>query len=171
MGKRRHSGFTLIELVLVIGLISILSVAVYASFPNVGQIKVETAAHKISQDITFARRLARNRNGIFGVSFDAAADTYRVYLFDPATSTETPVIDPLTRGSMTVNLRTFPGLEGVDIQNPSFGGTTGVRFPPQGIPQNGNGVNLAAAGSVQLVVGSAMHSVSVQPRTGEVSQQ
>lgn len=171
MDRIRHGGFTLIELVLIIGLISILSVAVYASFPDVGAIKVETAAHKISQDITFARRLARNRNGIYGVSFDAGADTYRVYWYDPATNTEIPVIDPLTRGSMTVNLRTFPGLEGVDIQNPSFGGTVGVRFPPQGIPQNGNGVNLSVAGSVQLAVGSATHRVSVQPRTGEVSGQ
>lgn len=168
MGNAR--GFTLVELVLTIGVLAVLGLAAVPYLSNVGTVKAEAAADKLVSDLTYARRLARNRNGIYGVSFDAVADSYTVYLLDPSSGTETPVVDPARRGQMIVDLTLYPGLAGVDIQSPSFGGTPEVRFTPEGIPQNGSGAGLAASGSVQLVEGGVSRTVSVQAGTGEVSR-
>lgn len=159
----------MVELVITITLIGILALVAIPSFINVGEVNVEAAATKLLSDLTYARQLARNQNGIYGISFDEALETYTVHLYDPATNTQTTVTDPLTRSSMVINFNTLTSLQGVDIQNPTFGGTTVIRFTPKGIPQNGTNNDLTAAGSVTLSHGGRSRTLWVQPRTGELS--
>ncbi len=166
-----NKGFTLVELVMLITVLAIMSVVAVPIFTDIGSVKAVGAAKKLVSDLSLARQLARTRNGIYGISFNAALDTYTVHLYDPLTATETPVTDPLTRSPMVVDFTSLPGLSGVDIQNPVFGGTSVVRFTPQGIPQNDAGVDLGAAGSVVLQNGGQTRTITVQPGTGEVSEQ
>ncbi len=171
MGRWRRSGFTLVELVLVMTVVGILSVAAVPAFLNTGGPKADGAARKVVSDLSYARRLAQNRNGIYGVSFSAANDRYTVYLYNPATNSTTPITDPLVGTPMIVDLKVLPGLGGVDLQNPNFQGGTEVRFSPDGKPADANGVALNAAGSVILSNGGITRTVFVQPNTGEVSSQ
>ena len=171
MTTKRNQGFTLIELVLTMLLLGTMSIVAIPFILNLSAVKAEAAAYKLVSDVSYARQLARSRNTIHGVSFDATTDTYTIFSFDPITSTETPVTNPLTRQPMIIDFAQERGLIGVDIQAPSFGGTTKVRFPPMGIPQNGDGAVLAAAGSVLLTYSSESRTVLIQPNTGEVSYQ
>lgn len=172
-GCRPVGGFTLIELVLMIGVLGIVSVAAVTFFSNLGNVKSEAAARKLVSDLAYARHLATTRNTSHGVSFDTASNAYTVYVYDSGTGAETPVTDPLRRVPMVIDLDSFPGLSGSTIGNPLFGVTTNVRFSPgQGIPEDGNGTVLAAPGSVEVSeYGGVLRSVVVQPGTGEVSIQ
>lgn len=167
----KNHGFTLIELVLTLSLLSILGVSAITAMVNVGTMKADVAAQKLMADLAYARELARSRNVIHGVSFNAATDTYTVYQFNPATGVETAVTSPHTQTPMVINYATAPGLTGVDIQNPSFGGGSNIRFAPIGTPQIPGGAALAAAGTVVLAQGGVSRTVSVQPNTGEVNKQ
>lgn len=161
--------FTQVELVIMVVLIAIMAVAAIPFFVDVGAARVDSAFRKMVSDISYARQLARNRSGIYGVEFDTAAETYTVFLYDPATALKTTVTDPATRSPMVIDFNTIPGLAGVDIQNPAFGGTNEIRFTSKGVPQNANGVDLAAAGTVVLTEGYDSRTVAVQPETGEVT--
>ncbi len=169
-GQGSH-GFTLIELVLGIVVLGVVSVVSIPLFVNVGSGKVDAAARKVLSDLTYSKQLARNRSGVYGISFNAATNTYTVHQYDPTTGTSTTVTDPLTQQPMVVDFSQIPGVTGTDIQSATFGGTSIVRFPSSGIPQGGNSVNLAVAGSVVLALGGSSRSVVVQPGTGEVSVQ
>ncbi len=167
----KHHGFTLIELVLTLSLLSILGVSAITAMVNVGTMKADVAAQKLVADLSYARELARSHNAIHGVSFNAAADTYTVYQFDPNTGLETAVTSPHTETPMLINFATAPGLTGVDIQDPNFGGGSNIRFAPIGTPQLPGGAALVAAGTVVLSQGGRARTVSVQPNTGEVNKQ
>ena len=162
-------GFTLIELVLVITIMAVLSVSVGAALMNLGGVQSDGAARRLVSDLSYARRLAQNRSAIYGITFDAAAETYTVHLYDDVALTETAVDDPLTHMPMVVDYVTSPSLEGTEIQTVDFDGGTTVRFKPQGTPMAADGTSLAAEGSVVLSRGGVPHTVSVQPNTGEVS--
>ncbi len=164
----RQKGFTLVELVLTITVLSTLALTAIPLFTNTGAAISEGATRKLVADISLARRLARSRSGIYGVSFDAVNNTYTVHVYDPNTGTSTPATDPLTNTPMIVDLSSLPGLAGTDIQNPDFGGTSILRFNSQGIPQNGAGADLANAGSLVIASGGDYQTLTVQPNTGEV---
>lgn len=168
-GERR--GFTLIELVLTITILGIIAAVSIPTLVNLGSNNAEVAARKLVSDLSYARRLAQSRNSIYGVSFDAAAETYTLYLYDPVADTKTTATDPLTASPMVVDLKTMSGLQVADIQNPNFKGGLDVRFTPQGIPQDVNNTALTNAGSVVFASAGVARTVTVQPNTGEVSYQ
>lgn len=172
MGQiKKNQGYTLIELVLLMSLIIILAVSAIPFFINVGETKAEAAAKKLISDLTYARQLARNYNDIHGISFDSAAETYTVHQYNPSTFSSTTVTDPLTRSNMVINYSQIAGLSGVNIQSVNFGGTSIIRFSTMGAPQDGNGTDLATAGTVVLEEGGVTRTIQVQPNTGEISQQ
>lgn len=168
---KAQGGFTLIELVMVITILAIVSVSAGAALIDLGGAQSDGAARKLVSDIAYARRLAQNRSGIYGITFNAVAETYTIHLYDDVALTETAVTDPLTQAPMTVDFDDIPGLEGVDIQLPDFGGGATVRFMPRGTPMDADGTSLVGAGSVVLSRGGVSYTVSVQPNTGEVSYQ
>lgn len=169
MKRWTQSGFTLIELVLMIVLLGILSAAAIAFFPNIGRTKVEAAATKVQSDITYVRQLARHRNGIYGITFDTINNQYTAFLFDPTTNTKTTLTDPLSVQPMVTNLTTLQGLAGVVLQNVNIGGTNEIRFTPQGVPQDGSGTNLTGSGSLVVQEAGESRTVTIQSGTGEVT--
>ena len=169
MKRHQKKGFTLIEILLVLIILGILSVAGISIFGHVADTKTEAAARMLASDIIYARSLARSRNAIFGIAFDTTTSSYTVHLFDPATNTETPVTNPTTQTPMVVHVSQLPAFSGVTLSNANFGGTAKVRFLPQGTPQNGAGVNLVDQGSIIVSQAQVTRMVRIQPETGEVS--
>ncbi len=167
---RNGTGFTIVELIMTMMLIGILSMVAIPFFADVPSAKVDSAAKKLVSDLSYTRQLARNRNEIYGISFNVDADQYTVHLYNPSTNTETTVTDPMTRTPMVIDLTQMPGLSGVDIQAAGFGGSSKVRFSPHGVPAKGSGTILATAGTVVLEEGGVTRTVAVQPSTGEVSK-
>lgn len=167
----RMRGFTLVELVLVISILSIVALGAVPAIQSTGEAQSVGAAKKLVADLAYARRLAQSRSAVYGITFDAVAETYTVHLYDSDTGISTPIADPLSRAPMIVDYSTLPGLKGTNIVTPNFTGGSTVRFMPQGTPIDATGTALANPGSVVLSRGGAARTVLVQPNTGEVSYQ
>ena len=77
--KRLLSGFTLIELMVVIAIIAVTSAAGLVSFSSLTGNRLSVDSRKIVNDLCWARQLAaaRHRNHI--IVFDTAAESYAVY--------------------------------------------------------------------------------------------
>lgn len=143
-------GFTLIELVLLLFLVSLLAVTVQipSLSPNHG---LQAASLKVRMDIRRAQQFAMTSSSNYGVNF-AADGTYSVYqgaLNNVAT-------DPLTNGLYQEDLPVH--FRNVSIQSPFQ-----VEFDPIGRPVIGGG------GSLTLVSGGASQVVQVAPNTGAVN--
>jgi len=124
MKLRQKKGFTLVELIMTMLLMAVMAAVAIPLFVDLHSVKVDSAAKKLVSDLSYARQLARNRNAIYGVSFDVVANSYTVYLYNPATNSETPVTDPMTRTPMIVDLTQLSGLRGVDILSAFFAGNS-----------------------------------------------
>lgn len=150
-----ETGFSLLELVLVITLLGILGVAVGVIVFNSQQSHITVAAQKVKSDIQFAREYALTKRGTtYGVAFDDATDSYTVYVGTVAT----PVLNPNTQAPM---IEDFAGFPGVSIT----GGDYTVEFDKFGKPTTGGG------SSVQITDGSTTKTITVITNTGRVTIQ
>ncbi len=162
-------GFTLIDLVLTILIASLLSVAAMPYLESAGAVLVDATSRKLISDLSFARRMAHNRNTYCGISFDAGLEQYSVIYYNASTGTTTAVTDPVKGTAMVVDFGLVPEFRGTDLQSPSFGGTSTILFDSRGIPSNASATSLASQGSVVLASGGAAKTIRVQPNTGEIS--
>jgi len=130
--RSKNSGFTTMELVVVIAIIAIISAI---AMPNiVGWIpkrKLGVAARDVLNAVESARLTAvRNRVSV-GIEFLGDNVTYRVWLDDGAgvgTSN-----DALLNGTeRTILTRTLPA--GITVTGATFGGPRSFRFDSQGFP-------------------------------------
>lgn len=145
----------MIELVLVIALMGILAVSVVTMTVSSSRQNIEIAAKKIRSDIEHARGLAMMKKGaVFGVTFNAAANTYTVY----EGASASPVKDPLTKQNL---VETFARWGNVSIT----GGNYTVEFGPTGAPTTGGG------GSVTITDGTNNKTIGVLAGTGRVTVQ
>lgn len=170
----KFSGFTAVELVLTLTIAAIVGITAIPIFADLGGSQAEGVARKLVSDLSYARRLARSRNGVYGITFNAGADQYTVSYYDLSSGAETPVTDPLTGTDMLADFSRISGifgLKGIDIRTPNFGGGAKALFSPEGVPADATGLALTTAGSVVLAGGGRTFTVSVQPNTGMVRYQ
>jgi len=76
----RKNGFTLIELVMVIVIISILSVAIIPKFTSISAAKLRQDADILKNHIILAQELSMTRGGGYGICFDSANSLYSINL-------------------------------------------------------------------------------------------
>jgi prepilin-type N-terminal cleavage/methylation domain-containing protein len=163
--KKASAGFTIIEVIMTIVIISILAVLSLPRFDSFYEIKLNGAVKKVISDIRYAQQLAISRHEDYRVSF--TGNTYDVRrVSDNAYATS-----PFTRGNLTVNFNTDTQYKGITISNPNFVGTTGLRFNWQGNPLGSTGANLTTTGQVTFSYQGNSLIVSVEPGTGKVSGQ
>lgn len=79
----RAGGFTLVELIAVMVVVGVLSVVAAASMSNLGSTRRTAAANQILRDLHFARQRAANRGVRTWIVFDAAAESYALFIEDP----------------------------------------------------------------------------------------
>ncbi len=146
------SGFTLLELVLMMSLIGIVSVGVYSNMtPHSMNMYVDAAVLKVVHDLRFAqdRAMITGRNHGF-----RSYSTTQYEIYD--TSAGNPITDPSTQGSMVINLNS-------DYPNVAFAATYQVEFNSLGAPVIGGG------GSVTLGNGTESKSFSLTSNTGLIN--
>ena len=144
-------GFTLLELVLVIAIVAILSIAVAPRF-NLSPSGLDAASRKIRSDILYAQSLAMSRGTVHGLLFRAGVP-YLIYQGSPAT----PIADPLTHAAFSEDLNRFYRTSVVNDYQ--------VESDAMGHPTLGGG------GSLVIQNGAAQKTISIRSLTGSVTVQ
>ncbi|MBN1586775.1 MAG: type II secretion system protein [Candidatus Omnitrophica bacterium] len=162
MGRGKQSGFTAIELTMVMVIIGILAALAIPSFDSYYSMQAEGAARKLVSDLRFAQQLAINTHEAIGIAFSTVNETYQVYVV----STGADVISPHTRGAMTIDYPNDPELQDVTITSADFDGGATLVFSSLGVPQDAAGVDLGANGSVVVACRGNSRTVTVNQNTG-----
>ena len=155
----RWSGVTIVELVLVILILGVIAIGIGPKFDAYYAVDLRSAVRTLVSDIRYAQSQAIATRIRCGLTFDAATETYMVYLENPST----PADDLLNPGA-TMTRR----FENVDLVSASFDGATYFEFDAMGVPHNASGDELSSIGSVILGEAGDQDTVTVRPITGKV---
>ncbi len=178
----RKSGFTIIEIIMVIVLVSILAFVVIARSGSYYPVKLNGAGEKLLSDIRYAKRLAMTNHRIYGILFDVSENSYTVYDYGepPLDPEEEPsaVEDPYRPGNpegLRVDYDDNKYYNGIEIISAVFGETNELRFDslgvPYGAPDDDNDNKLDANGSVELGYRGNDFIITVIARTGKASHE
>lgn len=154
-GIHEQQGFTLIELVCVIIILSILNVGIFISWPRT-QINVGAQAQQIANDIRFTQSLSMTKGQEYRWVI-TSSNTYQIL-----NSSGAAVLNPM--GSTTTTLNN-------DL---SFGTLTNLPqsmlvFNEDGTPYTDtSGTALSTTASIPITGGGNTATISVTPQTGRV---
>src|SRR5690349_14498161 len=99
-------GFSLVQLVMMLGVLGILGLAVIIYAPSLDTTRLDVAVRQVLSDIEYAKQNASLTGVTSGVAF-VNGGAYTVY----QGTTATPLANPATRQNMVVTLSTnFPGV-------------------------------------------------------------
>ena len=115
MNRRSEDGMTLVELVVVIALLGILSVAAAPLFEGASSTALWNASRRIAIDLRYAQEYAQQYGLSTVVEFDLRSQRYRVL----QGSSRRPVADPLHRGDLVVDFEDLSGVTLVSVDPPS----------------------------------------------------
>lgn len=148
MNKDSH-GFSLIELVMVIVLVSVLAVYAVAKWPSDGELKLPTQASLLANHIRHIQALAMHwgqplrltvSSGGYSVSCVSASAS--------APCNNSPVIDPVTHQAFNISLESGVSLTGANtdfdtLGRPVSGGTMITSTPARTFTLTADGVSQA----------------------------
>ena len=162
--------FTLIELVTVIVILGIVAVAVGGpTMAYIGSIRSRAAAGRLVADIRHAQRTAMSSNLVTWVVFDAANETYSVYVEDLANPGKVGRVlmqSPLDRDTGAVQFGSGASLN-VAIVSADINSTAEIEFDSFGVPYDANRAAISSAGTITL---SDSVTVTIHPVSGFVEQ-
>lgn len=154
-----HSGFTVVELLIVVVILSIVALTAVPMMSSAASIQIRSAANMMAADLEYARSMAISRGQNYSVEFDKNTDRY--WIEDQAGNV---IPHPVKKGfDYAMDFRNDSRLKRVDITNAAFGGVPRVEFDCLGSPVNGGAVNLQA--------GAIIATIAVEPVTGFISVQ
>ena len=163
----RTSGFTLIELAIVIVILLIGSVVVFLSISSYRSINLRTAAEKVSNDLRYAKNLSLSSTKWHGVAFQLSpVNTYNLYETDGTTDTDIKTPEK-SEQDFVINLNRDYG--GVFVTNVNIDGNSKIEFSPEGIPYTDKlGVKISSIGIITLATDNSSVTVRIDPETGRV---
>ena len=154
-GRRNRTGFTLIELIMVIVILAILAAAVIPQAVGTAALQAQSAARMVLADLEYAQNQAIVTQVETTVTFDVNGNSYVV------SNASGVLIHPITKQTYSVDFDTQNGFGSVSVSSADFDGDVAVTFDSLGAP--------AASGSVDVTAGSHGYRVTVAPVTGRVS--
>jgi prepilin-type N-terminal cleavage/methylation domain-containing protein len=163
---RKNSGFTMVEIIVVIVIISIAAMLAVPMFSSAADMQTRSVANMITADIEYAKSLAVSTQLDYCVVFDVAGDSYRIQKGGS-------VIDhPYKSGGYIVALKSDSRISAVSITAADFDSQTAVSFDYLGSPYSGtNTVAPLNSGQVSLQAGDFSMTVTVEPVTGYITIQ
>ncbi len=159
--SRRPSGFTLIEVLIVVAIMGIVSAMVIPQMLAAGTLGVQAAARVIIADVLFAQNDAiaqqQNRRVVF------EPDNERYSLTDTAGGVLSVKWKNNSASNYVVDFTTDTRFQGVVIVSADFAGTPTLEFDVLGAPLNG--------GTVEIEYQGRRYRVTVASFTGRVTVQ
>jgi general secretion pathway protein H len=151
-----ENGFTLVELLIVVVIISIAAMISIPIMSSGGNMQIRSAANMIVADLEYAKSIAITRQEDFSVSFDSNNDCYEVQ-----DANGVVILHPVSKRPYRIDFPNDQQLSRVGIDVPSLT----VTFDSLGSPSSGGVVNLSLKGSG----GGTITQVMIEPVTGFVS--
>lgn len=168
-------GFTLIEVILVVVIISIAAMIAVPMLSDAANNQVRAAANRLAADLDYAKGLAVTHQKPFCVEFDIANESYVIAGYNSTTGNFETIENPVMPGTLyTVNFKTGGNFDRVDIANANFDADTSnaVTFDYLGSPYHGKTTDSADAlnsGRITLQAETSTIYVDIEPMTGYVT--
>ena len=158
-----RTGFTLIEMMIVVLIVAIISALAVARLGNTSTTRLRSAATLLAADLNYAQ-----------VESIAHTDSPRVIVIDPTTSTyhiaaatalDTPITNPITKApySITFGQGTASALVGITIAATGVGGDNRLAFGAYGQTDQ------ATAATITLLCDGESITLTIDPITGETT--
>ena len=162
------TGFTIIEVLLVVVIISIAAMMVVPMFSSADSMQLRSAANMIAADLEYAKSMAISRGQNFSVMFDESADSYRI-----EDQGGVVIAHPVKRGfDYDINLQN-ERLGKVDIAGADFDSESTITFDYLGSPYSGTGIAKPLNSGVITLqskgTGAVVIRVGIEPITGFIS--
>ncbi|MHC4132605.1 MAG: GspH/FimT family pseudopilin [Planctomycetota bacterium] len=155
--KFYSGGFSLIEILIVVGILMIAAMMVVPMMSSADSFQLRSAANIVAADLEYAKSIAITRGENFKVIFEPFTESYRIE--DTAGNV---VSHPVKKGfDYVMDFANEERLGRVKIDSVNFNSTNEVEFDCLGSPNQGGTVNLEADGEIV--------TVNVEPVTGFIS--
>lgn len=172
-------GYTLLELVVVVGIISVLAAVALPSMRPADGERLDQAAAWIADTVRFARAEAMRTGVPVYLEIDRNTERLLVAAADLSGPTAIPgqtLRDPMTKQPLDLILSDATPTAGVDItaepfDYPSGGAQASVVFDAQGLPfrKSADSVQRMILGEISLARGGQERTVRVAATTGRVT--
>lgn len=170
--RRVRGGFSLIEIITVILILSIAALMAVPMFSSAANVQVRTAANVIAADLEYAKNLAITTQEAHFVTFNTATEAYDVRKIS---DTANPIGHPTKSGAQFVTeLSTDTRTSKVDIVTADFDAVSNntITFDYLGGPYSGQGTaSPLNSGTITLESEGFTMTVTVEPITGYITVQ
>ena len=163
---RKRSGFTLIEILIVVVIIAIAAMTAIPMMTSAASVQIRSAANIVAADLEYAKSMAIARGQKFSVVFDKTTESYQI--FKDQDGILVPIEHPVKKGSNYIIGFRDKGLDKVDIADVDFNGTSTVKFDYLGSPYDA-GTSPLNRGVIKLQAGGKTVTITVEPVTGFIS--
>jgi general secretion pathway protein H len=169
MKTRSRSGFTLIELTIVLLILGIAAAVAVPMMSSAASMQIRSAANMLAADLEYAKSMAISRGQVYWIVFDAANEAYQIQDVN-----DTTIGHPVKKGlDYSVDFASDGRLDRVDIASVTLN-PTGYRigFDYLGSPYSrgsGSTYSNLNAGTITLQAGGITKTVTVEPVTGFIS--
>jgi len=165
--RRRRSGFTLIEILMVVVIMGITAAIIVPQVSPRDDMRCASAARSLMGDLLYAQSRSIALGKMHYVQFNTVSKTYQVL---DAVSPNNVITHPVNQTAYTVTVGTG-ALANVTINSASFDSNPTVAFDSMGVPYSWTsaaGPVALSAGSVVFKSGANSKTVTVSPYSGEI---
>lgn len=164
--KSCSSGFTLVEIIVVVVIIGFAAMMAIPLMSSAGSIQVGSAAEAIAADLEYAKSLAITKLQVYTVVFDTAAESYSI--LDQGGNV---IKHPVKKGfDFIVDFKASSRLDKVDIVDADFDNTSEINFDYLGSPYNGDSPpGPLNSGVITLDGAGRIITINIEPVTGYIS--
>jgi prepilin-type N-terminal cleavage/methylation domain-containing protein len=171
---RPRSGFTLIEILVMVVILGIMAAVILPQLGTTNDQKSMAAARVVMADLLYAQSRSISLQQMHYVQFNTSNGTYQVMT---SVSPAVMINNPMSGQAYTVRFgsSSTTGLQSMQLGSANFDGQTVIAFDSMGVPYSYNTSTSTAtalvSGTIVITSGAASSTITVAPFSGQLSVQ